>query len=151
MIDCLQNGGIKKRTSRAEILQKSRILIYSASKWAEISLCQSPFRTRRLWTRRFYEGQGDKVMFTKQQTYGGKLVENIVQATARDVLAEAMLRLEREGYPIVFHVHDEAVAEVPDGEKSIEEMNEIMSVVPEWAEGLPLNAEGFEAKYYMKD
>ena len=48
-------------------------------------------------------------------------------------------------------MHDEAVAEVPDGEKSIEEMNEIMSVVPEWAEGLPLNAEGFEAKYYMKD
>ncbi|MGK9348997.1 hypothetical protein, partial [Melissococcus plutonius] len=64
---------------------------------------------------------------------------------------EAMLRLEREGYPIVFHVHDEAVAEVQDGEKSIEEMNEIMSVVPEWAEGLPLNAEGFETKYYMKD
>lgn len=98
----------------------------------------------------FYEGQGDMVMFQKQQTHGGKLVENIVQATARDVLGEAMLRLDANNYPIVFHVHDEAVAEVPKGSGSIDEMNEIMAIPSLWCEDLPLNAEGFETTYYMK-
>lgn len=98
-----------------------------------------------------YEGQGLKVYFEKETTYGGKLVENIVQATARDILAEALQRLEENGYDIVFHVHDEAVCEVPEGSRTIEEMNAIMSVVPVWAKGLPLSAEGYETKYYMKD
>lgn len=98
-----------------------------------------------------YEGQGDKVAFSTLDTYGGKLVENIVQATARDLLAEAMIRLDEKGYNIVFHVHDEVVAEVPKGESTIGEMNEIMSVVPKWAKGLPLGAEGYETEYYKKD
>lgn len=96
-----------------------------------------------------YDGQGDKPSFTTLNTYGGKLVENIVQATARDVLAEAMKRLDAAGYPIVFHVHDEVVAECSGG--SIEEMNQIMSITPEWADGLPLSAEGYITKFYKKD
>lgn len=96
-----------------------------------------------------YDGQGDKSGFTTLNTYGGKLVENIVQATARDVLAEAMKRLDAAGYPIVFHVHDEVVAECSGG--SIEEMNQIMSITPEWADGLPLSAEGYITKFYKKD
>ena len=96
-----------------------------------------------------YDGQGDKPGFTTLNTYGGKLVENIVQATARDVLAEAMKRLDAAGYPIVFHVHDEVVAECSGG--SIEEMNQIMSITPEWADGLPLSAEGYITKFYKKD
>lgn len=98
-----------------------------------------------------YEGQGDRVAFATLNTYGGKLVENIVQATARDILAESMLRLEQEGYPVVFHIHDEAVAEKPFGEGSVAEMAAIMTKVPTWAKGLPLSAEGFEANYYKKD
>ena len=151
VIDCLQNGGIKKGPRGLKFYKKAGFLFIQLPSGRKLAYPKAHLEQGDYGPAVFYEGQGDKVMFTKQQTYGGKLVENIVQATARDVLAEAMLRLEREGYPIVFHVHDEAVAEVPDGEKSIEEMNEIMSVVPEWAEGLPLNAEGFEAKYYMKD
>jgi DNA polymerase len=98
-----------------------------------------------------YDGQGEHVGFTKLHTYGGKLVENIVQATARDLLAGAMLNLEKAGYPAVFHIHDEVIVEKPDGEGSLDEMVKIMTRVPNWAEGLPLNAAGFETKYYMKN
>lgn len=96
-----------------------------------------------------YEGQGDKAYFTKQETYGGKLVENIVQATARDILAEALLRIEEAGHDVVFHVHDEAIIE--GSELTIEEVNRLMAQAPVWAEGLPLNSEGYVTKYYMKD
>ncbi|HEQ0460684.1 TPA: DNA polymerase [Streptococcus pyogenes] len=96
-----------------------------------------------------YEGQGDKAYFTAQETYGGKLVENIVQATARDILAEALLRIEAAGYGVVFHVHDEAIIE--GSGLTIEEVNDLMAQTPEWAEGLPLNSEGYITKYYMKD
>ena len=96
-----------------------------------------------------YEGQGDKAYFTRQETYGGKLVENIVQATARDVLAEALLRLEEAGYPVVFHVHDEAIVETSGTD--IETINNLMAQAPDWAAGLPLNSEGYVTKYYKKD
>ncbi|HEL1594523.1 TPA: DNA polymerase [Streptococcus suis] len=96
-----------------------------------------------------YEGQGDKAYFTKQETYGGKLVENIVQATARDILAEAILRLEKNGYPVVFHVHDECIVEASG--TTIETINELMAQAPDWADGLPLNSEGYVTKYYKKD
>lgn len=96
-----------------------------------------------------YEGQGDKAYFTKQETYGGKLVENIVQATARDILAEALLRIEDAGHDVVFHVHDEAIIE--GAGMTIEEVNNLMAQAPDWAEGLPLNSEGYVTKYYMKD
>ena len=96
-----------------------------------------------------YEGQGDKAYFTRQETYGGKLVENIVQATARDILAEALLRLEEAGYPVVFHVHDEAIVETSG--TSIETINNLMAQAPDWAVGLPLNSEGYVTKYYKKD
>ncbi|HCT9589978.1 DNA polymerase [Enterococcus faecalis] len=151
VIDCLQNGGIKKGPRGLKFYKKSGFLFIQLPSGRKLAYAKAHLKEGDYGPAIFYEGQGDKVAFTEQQTYGGKLVENIVQATARDVLAEAMVRLEKAGYPIVFHVHDEAVAEVPEGEKSIEEMNKIMSVVPEWAEGLPLNAEGFETKYYMKD
>ena len=85
-----------------------------------------------------------------QETFGGKLAENCTQSIARDLLAHAMLSLEAAGYPIVFHVHDEAVMEVPDGQGSVEEACRIMAVPPDWARDLPLRAEGDEMRYYKK-
>jgi DNA polymerase len=85
------------------------------------------------------------------ETYGPKLVENIVQATARDCLADALLRLDKAGYKIVMHVHDEAVLEMPDDEGSVEEACEVMAQPLKWAPDLPLPADGFETGYYMKD
>ena len=85
------------------------------------------------------------------ESYGPKLVENIVQATARDCLAVAIDRLERAGFPVVFHVHDEVICEVPIGVSSAEEISKIMSEPIEWAAGLPLKADAYECEYYRKD
>ena len=97
-----------------------------------------------------YEGILENKKWGRMETYGPKLVENIVQGTARDLLAEAMLRVERKGYPIVMHCHDEIIAEVPEGIGSVEEMCEVMAVRPSWAEGLPLRADGYECPFYQK-
>ena len=96
-----------------------------------------------------YEGIVVGNKWDKIESYGGKFVENIVQAIARDILAEAMMRLEKKGFNIVMHIHDEVVIE--SDSSSIEEVNEIMSVVPEWADGLILDADGFESEFYKKD
>ncbi|WPP07064.1 DNA polymerase [Limosilactobacillus fermentum] len=84
------------------------------------------------------------------ETYGAKLVENIVQATSRDLLAEAMRRLEADGNPVVMHIHDEAVIDAPT-DRSLDTMVSIMTEVPAWADGLILNAAGFVSDFYKKD
>lgn len=99
-----------------------------------------------------YEGmEQTSKKWTRIDTYGPKLVENIVQATSRDCLAEAMFRVEKTGYPIVMHVHDELVMDVPKGFGSVEEVNKIFAKPIDWAPGLPLKADGYECNYYMKD
>ena len=98
-----------------------------------------------------YEGIEQNKQWGRIPTYGGKLTENIVQAIARDCLAESMLRLDAAGYQIAFHVHDEVVLDVPNGTGSLEEVEQIMGVPMDWAPGLPLSAEGFETEFYKKD
>ena len=78
-------------------------------------------------------------------------MENIIQAIARDCLAEAMLRLDKAGYKIKFHVHDEVILEAENGTGSKEEVEKIMAEPVSWAKGLPLKADSFEAFYYKKD
>lgn len=90
--------------------------------------------------------------WVRLETYGGKLTENYVQAAARDLLVEAMLNLEPAGYPIVLHVHDEVVAEVPHGFGSLSEFEAIMSRPPAWAAGWPIKAAGgWRGQAYRKD
>lgn len=86
----------------------------------------------------------------KTETWGGKLVENIVQAYARDCLAVAMVRLEAEGWHICFHVHDEVIVEAPEGSRW-EDVAEVMGRPIDWAPGLILRGDGYETKFYMKD
>lgn len=89
--------------------------------------------------------------WTKMNTYGGKLVENVVQAIARDCLAITLERLENAGYQTVMHIHDEAVLDVPKDRANLEMVEKIMSQEISWAPGLPLNADGFISEYYKKD
>lgn len=98
-----------------------------------------------------YLGTDNAKHYTRLKTYGGKLVENITQATARDCLRDAMAALDAAGYPIVFTVHDEVILDTPVGFGSLEEVREIMGRPVPWAPGLPLDAAGFETDFYMKD
>lgn len=86
-----------------------------------------------------------------QYTYSGKLVENCTQALCRDLLANALLNVEANGYPIVLHVHDEIICEAPDSpEYNVAELEQLMCELPDWAEGFPLVAEGAEMNRYAK-
>jgi len=91
-----------------------------------------------------------KKKYGRQKTYGGKLAENVTSAVARDLLAHQMPRVEKKGYPIKLTVHDEVVCDVPNGHGSIEELNGIMREAPAWADGLPVDADGYESERYKK-
>ena len=99
-----------------------------------------------------YEGsEQTSGKWTRLRTYGGKLVENIVQAIARDCLAAAMTRLEAEGYQIVMHIHDEVVIECPADACDLDNVCRIMGRPIDWAPGLILTADGYVTDYYKKD
>lgn len=87
-----------------------------------------------------------------EQLYGGRLTENVVSGVCRDIMAQCLIRLEREGLPVVLHVHDEIVIEVPEdrADESLRRMLEIMSSPPAWAAGFPIQAEGFASPRYSK-
>lgn len=130
-------------------LPSGRKLFYYGPKFKDKKIGRSTMPTRVLC----YQGV---VQETKQwgeiDTYGGKLTENIVQAIARDLLGDAMLRMQDEGYEIVASVHDEVIVEVPEinAKDHYNRLVEIMSTPPQWAEDLPLNADGGVMMFYQK-
>lgn len=130
-------------------LPSGRKLFYYGPKFKDKKIGRSTMPTRVLC----YQGV---VQETKQwgeiDTYGGKLTENIVQAIARDLLGDAMLRMQDEGYEIVASVHDEVIVEVPEinAKDHYNRLVEIMSTPPQWAEDLPLNVDGGVMMFYQK-
>lgn len=154
------DGAVKAAVKERKMTTVGRVTVYYQSGMLKIALPSGrvlSYVRPRMTVNRFgsesvsYEGVGTNRKWTRIESYGAKFCENIVQATARDVLAEAMLRLEKKGFDIVCHIHDEVVLEVPEGASSVEEVNEIMAVCPDWCEGLPLKAAGFESPFYKKD
>ena len=105
---------------------------------------------REKWKITYWGVNSITKQWARETTWGGKILENGVQGLCRDFLARAKLRLEGTGYPMVLSVHDEAIAEVPDGFGSIEEFKAIMTEVPGWGTGFPLMAEGGESYRYAK-
>ena len=97
-----------------------------------------------------YEGITSMKKWDRIESFAGKFVENIVQATARDLLAESMLRLDAAGYRIVMHVHDEVVIEAPE-HSSLDSICAIMGETPDWADGMLMRADGFICDFYKKE
>ena len=98
-----------------------------------------------------YEGVGTGKKWELIDSYGPKIAENVVQAIARDILCEAMERLDKKGFKTTITVHDEVVLEVPNGTSSVEEVCSIMGESPSWANDLLLRADGYECQFYKKE
>ncbi len=114
------------------------------------------YRSPRLGINKFgktsltYMGISQNKKYEKIETYGPKLVENIVQGISRDILANAMVNLRKKGFEIVMHVHDEVVVEVEKRKFSVEDVCNIMTILPDYAASLPLKAEGYTCEFYKK-
>lgn len=115
------------------------------------NVCLGPSFKASLKGREQIRYSGSDPSASTKETHGGKLTENVVQAIARDCLAESMRLLTTLGYRIVFHVHDEVIIEAPKGFSSAAQVARIMSTPAAWAPGLPLNADAYECDYYKKD
>lgn len=98
-----------------------------------------------------YEGIGITKSYERLETYGAKICENICQGISRDILAYAMVNIKKKNYEIVMHVHDEIIVETPKNIGSLQELCDIMTVTPPWAQGLLLRADGFQCDFYKKD
>ena len=93
----------------------------------------------------------DGTLVPDMPVHGGRLVENIIQALARDLLVFGMLQAEEAGYKMIGSVHDEGIAEMPEGYDDFDRYCDALCTLPEWAMGLPLRADGYIGKRYRKD
>lgn len=113
-----------------------------------------PSLTTNEWNKSsilYYGSNQTTKQWSQLETYGGKLVENVVQAIARDCLAVAIERLETAGFPVVFHVHDEVVIDIPEDRANLDEVVRLMTLPIPWAPDLPLNADGWIGDFFKKD
>lgn len=159
-------------------LPSGRCLAYAAPKlkdqaWAEIKLDDGSWSDAEVMERDLAEKKelagevriqgrtSPKVTFAgpaaggkklvRQALYGGLIAQNATQATARDLLVNGMWKAEAAGYPVIAHVYDEIIAEVPRGFGSVEDFERVICELPDWAEGMPLTAGGWRGKRYRKD
>ena len=147
------------KTHEEHVVGKVRFQFYGNTLWMVLpSGRKLAYLEPRLQPNRFgrmsltFEGMGANNNWARQESYGGRMVENCTQATARDILAEAMRRLEQAGFEIVGHVHDEVIIEAPVGRCKVDEVCRLMAENPPWCPDCPLDAAGYEApSYYFKD
>lgn len=129
------------------------VLFCTLPSGTKLAYCKPRIYAGKYGDALMFEGIGENSKWTTIPTYGGSLVENIVQGTARDVLGVGMIRVDKHGYGISIHVHDELVPEIrlADAEANLKTIERLMSEPIDWAPGLPLKAEGFLTRYYKKD
>lgn len=136
-----------------------QITLLSGRKLTYHNVLLEPTPPDQSWKGKYaisYEGYNTNpknggVGWIRMRTYAGKLVENLCQSVANDILRYAMANLERSGYPVVLHVYDEIVCEVPKGFGSVEELESIMKTLPRWAAGWPIGADGgWRGRRYRK-
>lgn len=118
---------------------------------AFLEYTDTPWGERKL-TVHYYAVDSKTKRWGIERTYGGKITENITQAIARDILANAMFKVEQGGYPVIFSVHDEIVCDVPQGKgiDSVEDWGRLLVELPKWASGCPIKAECWKGKRYRK-
>ena len=151
-IECTQSGEPQTLSCGVKMFTRNGVFFIQLPSGRCLSYLRPEIKEGKYGPVLTYEGlDQDTKKWKRIETYGGKLVENMVQGTARDVLADCMLRLSDEGYKIVIHVHDEAVMEMKEGTGSREQVDRIMGEPISWAPGLPLQADSYETKYYKKD
>jgi DNA polymerase bacteriophage-type len=144
------------KTGRAEVnnlrmIYKKRHLFIILPNGKQLCFPEAQLRTNKWGKPEMIYKQELFGKWVTSSTYGAKVLENIAQAISRELLAEAILKLEDEQFPVVLHVHDEIVCEVPDdGTKTLEAMETIMKQPNSWAKGLPLEVEGFSSRRYRK-
>ena len=141
-------------------VNRLRFSYYAGTLWIVLPSGRAlAFLKPRLAPNRFghmsltFEGTGSTEgggAWGRQETYGGKIVENCTQGIARDLLVDAILRMEKAGLEIVAHVHDEVIIESPIGAHTVDEICDLMAVNPLWADGLPLAADGYRGDFYFK-
>jgi DNA polymerase len=148
--DCIKTH-LPQTTHGMKFIYRSGCMILRLRSGRHLCYPQPKIGTNRFGSESItFMGINTVKKWSRIETYGAKLVENIVQATSRDLLAEAMRRLEADGNPVVMHIHDEAVIDAPT-DYSLEKIVKIMTEVPTWADGLILNATGFVSDFYKKD
>ncbi len=133
-------------------IPSGRVLCYPSPKWGPKTFFDGVKEVENPMGGLSYVGMDQYTRkWQRIRTYSGRLVENVVQATARDVFAEGLKLCEASGYPVVLHIHDEAICETPDTDEfSGAEVARMLATNPPWANGLPLAAEGSETKRYRK-
>ena len=128
-------------------LPSGRVLCYP---YPQIKQIETPWGEQKA-ALVFMSVNGTTNKWEETKTYGGSLSENVTQAVARDILAESLVRLEDNGFPVVMHIHDEVVVEIASGnDNALNRVEELMAVVPDWATGLPLSSEGWRGFRFRK-
>lgn len=153
MQDAVDSGGkvgphlkITRRGDSMKMhLPSGRAIHYHGVRW-ERFVVKDPITGRKI-RKEGWRYNNPKRGGSRIGTYGGRLAENATQAIARDVLAEALVRLDEAGHPVVGHVHDEVIVDSTD----LDEVTRLMTEVPRWGRGLPLDGEGYVADRYRKE